>query len=62
MIETFQFNIVINTMGQDKDKNSDGFIIRHKAIEYGIALFTSLDTASAIIKVLESRSFNTQSL
>lgn len=62
MIETNQFNMVINTMGQDKDKNSDGFIIRHKAIEYGIALFTSLDTASAIIKVLESRSFNTQSL
>ena len=62
MIESNQFDMVINTMGQDKDKNSDGFIIRHKAIEYGIALFTSLDTASAIIKVLESRSFNTQSL
>jgi len=62
LIERNAFDIVINTMGKDKDQNSDGFIIRHKAIEHGIALFTSLDTASAIIRVLESRSFNTQSL
>jgi carbamoyl-phosphate synthase large subunit len=62
LIESNSFDMVINTMGKDKDQNSDGFIIRHKAIEHGIALFTSLDTASAIIRVLESRSFNTQSL
>ncbi|HET6784438.1 MAG TPA: carbamoyl-phosphate synthase large subunit [Erysipelotrichaceae bacterium] len=62
LIERNTFDMVINTMGKDKDQNSDGFIIRHKAIEHGIALFTSLDTASAIVRVLESRSFNTQSL
>ncbi|MDR3128540.1 MAG: carbamoyl-phosphate synthase large subunit [Bifidobacteriaceae bacterium] len=40
----------------------DGQNIRQTAIEYSIPLFTSLDTASAILRVLESRSFSIESL
>ena len=31
--------------------NQDGFSIRREAVEHGIPLFTSLDTANAILKV-----------
>lgn len=57
-----EIQMVINTMGQDREANSDGFIIRQRAIEQRIPLFTSLDTASAILRVLESRCFYTQAL
>ncbi|MGX7418736.1 carbamoyl-phosphate synthase large subunit [Carnobacterium gallinarum] len=53
---------VVNTMGRDKEVQSDGFQIRREAVEHGIPLFTSLDTTSAILKVLESRSFDTSAL
>jgi len=62
MIRSNRVDIVINTMGKDRDKNSDGFIIRRVATEHGVALFTSLDTAYAIVRVLESRSFKTQAI
>jgi len=62
LIRSNTINIVINTMGKDREASSDGFIIRREAIERGIPLFTSLDTANAIVKVLESRSFMTRSL
>ncbi|WP_368285670.1 hypothetical protein, partial [Lacticaseibacillus rhamnosus] len=38
--------------------SSDGFRIRETAIEHGVPLMTSLDTADAILKVLESRAFS----
>lgn len=54
--------VVINTMDTDRDVASDGFQIRQAAIAHGVPLFTSLDTANAILRVLESRSFTTQPL
>jgi len=62
LIRSNTIDLVINTMGKDRDATSDGFIIRREAIERGIPLFTSLDTAKAIVRVLESRSFMTRSL
>ena len=62
LIRSNTVNLVINTMGKDREASSDGFIIRREAIERGVPLFTSLDTANAIISVLESRSFMTRSL
>ena len=62
LIRNNSIHIVINTMGKDREATSDGFIIRREAIERGVPLFTSLDTAQAIVRVLESRSFMTQSL
>ena len=55
-------DLVINTMGHDVAKNSDGFIIRQNAIQQNIPLITSLDTARALLIALENRSFITTSL
>ncbi|WEV40896.1 carbamoyl-phosphate synthase large subunit [Lactobacillus sp. ESL0681] len=57
-----QFDLVINTMGHDVAKSSDGFIIRQVAIQQNVPLITSLDTAQALLTALENRSFSTTSL
>lgn len=57
-----KIDLVINTMGHDLEKNSDGFIIRQTAIQQNIPLLTALDTADALLKALENRSFATESL
>ncbi|WP_434511541.1 carbamoyl-phosphate synthase large subunit [Desulfitobacterium sp. AusDCA] len=49
-----QIQGVINTTTHNKRQASDGFIIRRAAVEHGIPCFTSLDTASAWLHVLES--------
>lgn len=62
LIEDNQVQLVINTTGMDRHHISDGFYIRQAAIEKGVPLITSLDTALAILRVLESRSFSTLAL
>ncbi|WP_313510704.1 carbamoyl-phosphate synthase large subunit [Enterococcus sp.] len=55
--------VVVNTMDKDRrNTTEDGFIIRREAVEHGVPLFTSLDTADAILKVMESRSFSTKAI
>ncbi|MGM0239628.1 carbamoyl-phosphate synthase large subunit [Enterococcus sp. AZ103] len=55
--------VVINTMDKNRQNTSDdGFIIRREAVEHGVPLFTSLDTANAILKVMESRAFSIQEI
>lgn len=56
-IEDGKVDLVINTMGHDLEKTSDGFIIRQVAISYNVPLLTALDTVDALLKALESRSF-----
>lgn len=62
LINDGKVQVVINTMDTDRDVASDGFQIRQAAIAHGVPLFTSLDTANAILRVLESRAFTTQPL
>jgi carbamoyl-phosphate synthase large subunit len=51
-------NFVINTMSsKNKNSRADGFVIRRVAAENNISCMTSLDTAGALLKVLESLSF-----
>ncbi len=59
IIQKGKVSFVINTM-EDKNRatNNDGFLIRRVAAENNISCMTSLDTADAICKVLESRSFS----
>ncbi|OJF92934.1 carbamoyl-phosphate synthase large subunit [Alkalibacterium sp. 20] len=57
-----QVDLVVNTMGKNIDAVQDGFSIRKASIEKGVPLMTSLDTVSAIISVLESRTFLTAAL
>ena len=54
-----KIDLVINTMGHDLAKTSEGFVIRQTAIQQNIPLITSLDTARALLIALENRSFAT---
>lgn len=49
-----QIQHVINTTTHGRIQESDGFAIRRAAVEHGIPCFTSLDTAAALLQVLES--------
>lgn len=61
-LQAGDIDLVINTMGHDLEKNSDGFIIRQTAIQQNVPLITALDTASALLIALENRSFKVQTL
>ena len=63
LIRNGSTQLVINTMDKNRQNASqDGFIIRREAVEHGVPLFTSLDTADAILKVMESRAFSTKAI
>jgi len=49
-----QIQYVVNTTTHGRVQESDGFAIRRAAVEHGIPCFTSLDTAGALLQVLES--------
>ena len=50
---------MINTLTKGKQPERDGFRIRRESVENGIPCMTSLDTANAILTVLESLTFST---
>ena len=58
LIQEGKVAVVINTNhNHDRKTNQDGFLIRRVSAENNISCMTSLDTANALLKVLESRSF-----
>ncbi len=62
LVRAGKVQAIINTVGKKRVADSAGQVIRSSAIEGGIPLFTALDTAEAMVKVLESRSFMTQAI
>ncbi len=48
-----RIGLVINTLTRGKAPERDGFRIRRVAVEHGVACLTSLDTARAMLAVLE---------
>ena len=44
---------VINTLGANEWANTDGFAIRRCAVENNVTMFTSMDTVSVLLDVLE---------
>ena len=63
LIRSGEAQVVINTMDKNRQNSSeDGFIIRRESVEHGVSLFTSLDTADAILRVMESRAFSIQEI
>ncbi|WP_080146257.1 carbamoyl-phosphate synthase large subunit [Marinilactibacillus piezotolerans] len=62
LITNQEVDLVINTIGKNAAAINDGLYIRKASIEKGIPLMTSLDTVSAVLRVLESRSFSTLAL
>ncbi|MGG4488857.1 carbamoyl-phosphate synthase large subunit [Metabacillus idriensis] len=58
IIRTSEAQFVINTLTKGKQPQRDGFRIRRESVENGIPCLTSLDTAKAILRVLESMTFS----
>ncbi|MBC1419493.1 carbamoyl-phosphate synthase large subunit [Listeria fleischmannii] len=61
-IQSGQITLVVNTLTSGKRPERDGFQIRRESVENGIPVCTSLDTAEAILRVLESRSFELEAI
>ena len=61
LVRTGKAQAIINTVGNKRTYDEDA-AIRSSAIEAGIPLFTALDTADAMVRVLESRSFTTEAI
>lgn len=53
---------VINTLTKGKQPERDGFRIRRESVENGVPCLTSLDTAEAILRVIESMTFSAEAL
>ncbi|WP_164215398.1 carbamoyl-phosphate synthase large subunit [Virgibacillus sp. YIM 98842] len=58
IIEKGDVQFVINTLTSGIQPRSDGFKIRRESVEHGIACLTNLDTASAILNVIDSMTFH----
>ncbi len=49
-----KIDLVIDTPTNGRDKSRDGFLIRRNAIETGVNVLTSLDTAEALVTSMET--------
>ena len=50
-----EIDLVIDTPTQGADRSRDGFLIRRNAVETGVTVLTSLDTAAALVTSMENR-------
>ncbi|WP_174733865.1 carbamoyl-phosphate synthase large subunit [Mesobacillus harenae] len=62
VIRNGQAHFIINTLTRGKQPERDGFRIRRESVENGIPCLTSLDTAEAILRVIESMTFSAEAM
>lgn len=62
VIQNGDTQIVINTLTKGKQPQRDGFRIRRESVENGIPCLTSLDTAEAMLRVIESMTFSAEEM
>ncbi|WP_303968125.1 carbamoyl-phosphate synthase large subunit [Sporosarcina ureae] len=62
VIQKGQAQLVINTLTKGKQPARDGFRIRRETVENGIPCLTSIDTAAAMLSVIESMTFQTDAM
>ncbi|USK61144.1 carbamoyl-phosphate synthase large subunit [Peribacillus asahii] len=62
VIRNGEAQFVINTLTKGKQPERDGFKIRRESVENGVACLTSLDTAEAILRVIESMTFSAEAM
>lgn len=62
LIQNGDVQLVINTLTKGKLPERDGFRIRRESVENGIPCFTSIDTAEAMLRVVESMTFQTDKM
>lgn len=58
LIRSGEANFVINTLTKGKQPERDGFRIRREAVENEVVCLTSIDTAFALLSVLEMRALS----
>ncbi|MCM3242915.1 carbamoyl-phosphate synthase large subunit [Cytobacillus oceanisediminis] len=62
VIRNGEAQFVINTLTKGKQPARDGFRIRRESVENGVPCLTSLDTAEAILQVIESMNFSADAM
>lgn len=62
LIRSGQANFVFNTLTKGKTPERDGFRIRREAVENGVVCMTSLDTVAALLRMLQTINFSSQSM
>ena len=62
VIRNGEAQFVINTLTKGKQPERDGFRIRRESVENGVPCLTSLDTAEAILRVIESMNFSAEAM
>ncbi|MGE7876988.1 carbamoyl-phosphate synthase large subunit [Peribacillus muralis] len=62
VIRNGEAQFVINTLTKGKQPERDGFRIRRESVENGVTCLTSLDTAEAILRVIESMTFSAEAM
>jgi carbamoyl-phosphate synthase large subunit len=62
LIQKGGIQFVVNTMTKGKKTERDGFQIRRASVENGVPCLTSLDTVDALLKVIESMSFDMKAM
>lgn len=62
VIQNGNAQLVINTLTKGKQPERDGFRIRRESVENGIPCLTSLDTAEAMLRVIESMTFSAEEM
>ena len=60
MIQNGEAQLIVNTLTKGKQPARDGFRIRRESVENGIPCLTSLDTAEAMLRVIESMTFTAE--
>jgi carbamoyl-phosphate synthase large subunit len=62
LIRTGQAQFVVNTLTKGKEPERDGFRIRREAVENGVVCLTSLDTVSALLKMMQALRFSSEQM
>ena len=52
-IKQGHISYIINTLGEEDQVSNDGFTMRRYAVEHNVTMFTSLDTVTVLLDVLE---------
>ncbi|SER63039.1 carbamoyl-phosphate synthase large subunit [Salipaludibacillus aurantiacus] len=62
VIKQGKAQFIVNTLTKGKQPARDGFRIRREAVEHGTVCLTSMDTAEALVKVLELFTFSAEAM
>ncbi len=62
VIQNGEAQLVVNTLTKGKQPARDGFRIRRESVENGVPCLTSLDTAEAMLRVIESMTFTAEEM